>query len=111
MSVQVDAIIVATRADQVANKTPSPLAVFGRRVLHSSEYSDGFRRDVAERKLRVLAVGGGESGADIQQNSEGFRPNVTVWLRQPSCVGPRYLNVISEMQQVAANKMYDSPTN
>lgn len=111
LSMQADAIIVATGANQVANKTPSGLTEFGGRIIHSSEYGDGFKRDVAEKKLRVLVVGGGESGADVSAELGELSPNVTVWLRRPSCVGPRYLNATSEMQQVAANKTHDFPAN
>jgi dimethylaniline monooxygenase (N-oxide forming) len=111
LSMQADAIIVATGASQVVNKTPSGLAEFSGRVIHSSDYSDEFKRDVAEKKLRVLVVGGGESGADISAELGELSPNVTVWLRRPICVAPRYLNTISEMQQIAANKTHDFPAN
>ncbi|EXJ75294.1 uncharacterized protein A1O5_01990 [Cladophialophora psammophila CBS 110553] len=63
------------------------------------------------KKLKVLVVGGGESGADISAELGELSPNVTVWLRRPICVGPRYLNKRNEMQQVEANMTVDFPAN
>jgi dimethylaniline monooxygenase (N-oxide forming) len=111
LSMQADALIVATGANQVANKIPSGLAEYGGRIIHSSEYGESFKRDVAEKKLHVLVVGGGESGADISADLGELSTNVTVWLRRPSCFGPRYLNAVDEMGQIKANKMHDFPAN
>ena len=111
LRIEADAIIVATGANQVPNKIPQELAGFGGRVIHSSQYNDGFKRDVADKKLHVLVVGGGESGADVSAELGELSPNVTVWLRRSSCVGPRYLNAINEMEQVAVNKTCDFPAN
>lgn len=66
---------------------------------------------VPKKKLRVLVVGGGESAADISAELGNLSPNVTVWLRRPACVGPRYLNAKDEMQQVESNKTADFPAN
>lgn len=106
-----DAFVVATGANQVAKNVPQGLAGFSKRIIHSSEYCDNFKREVTEKKLRVLVVGGGESGADISAELGELSPNVTVWLRRSSCVGPRYLNAAGEIQQIEANKMKDFPAN
>jgi len=111
LSVQADAIIVATGANQAPNKIPSSLAGFNGQVIHSSEYNDEFKRHVAEKKLRVLVVGGGESSADISAELGELSPSITVWLRRPACIAPRYLNALNEMQQVTANKSCDFPAN
>jgi dimethylaniline monooxygenase (N-oxide forming) len=111
LRVQADALIVATGANQVANKIIPELAGFSGQVIHSSSYGEKFKQEVAEKKLRVLVVGGGESGADISTELGELSPNVTVWLRRPNCFGPRYLNSMNEMQQVAANKLCDFPAN
>ncbi|KAK9772278.1 putative FAD/NAD(P)-binding domain-containing protein [Seiridium cardinale] len=110
--IEADALIVATGANQVANKIPDGLADFRGRVMHSSQYDEAFKQEVAAKKLRVLLVGGGESGADISAELGELSPNVvTVWMRRAACVGPRYLNHIGEMQQVEANKTQDFPAN
>ncbi|CZR56845.1 uncharacterized protein PAC_06734 [Phialocephala subalpina] len=95
LSMQADALIVATGANQVANHMPSGLSRFGGQILHSSEYGDCFKREVAEKGLRVLVVGCGESGADISAELGELSPNVTVY----------------EVQQIAANKTQDFPAN
>jgi dimethylaniline monooxygenase (N-oxide forming) len=110
-SIQADAIIVATGANQMPNKTPSGLTEFTGQVIHSSEYGDEFKRHVAENDLRVLVVGAGESGADISAELGELSSNVMVWMRRPNCIGPRYLNDKNEMQQVTANKGQDFPAN
>ncbi|KAK5173418.1 uncharacterized protein LTR77_002099 [Saxophila tyrrhenica] len=101
-NMQSDALIVATGANQVAKPVPSELLGVSGRVLHSADYNEDFRRKVAEKKLRILVVGG--ELADLS-------PHVSVWLRRPACVGPRYLNNKPEMEQVAANKERDFPAN
>jgi dimethylaniline monooxygenase (N-oxide forming) len=111
LGMHADALIVATGANQVANKLPPSLAGFSGRVIHSSEYGDEFKRDVWEKKMRVLVVGGGESAADISAELGELSPNVTVWWRRANCVGPRYLNDRNEMEQIAANKSQDFPAN
>ncbi|KAJ9610685.1 hypothetical protein H2200_005462 [Cladophialophora chaetospira] len=108
---QADALIVATGSNQVPNVPPAGLAGYEGRIIHSSEYDEVFKRDVAEMKLKVLVVGGGESGADIAAELGDLSPNVTVWLRRPICVGPRYLVKDDEMEQVEANKTRDFPAN
>ncbi|OAP57196.1 hypothetical protein AYL99_07934 [Fonsecaea erecta] len=111
--VQADALIVATGSNGIPNNArPAGLSGFEGRVIHSSQYDEAFKREVAEKKLRVLVVGGGESGADISAELGERSPNnVTVWLRRPVCVGPRYLNRKDEMQQVQANMAVDFPAN
>ena len=111
LRMQAEALIVATGANQEKNEMPSELAGFGGRVLHSSEYDEEFKNEVAKNKLRVLVVGGGESGADISAELGDLSPNVTVRLRRAPCIGPRYLNSKDEMQQVASNKVHDFPAN
>lgn len=106
-----DALIVATGANQVPRELPDGLSGFQGRVLHSSEYSEALKREVKDGKLRVLVVGGGESGADVAAELGDLSPHVTVWLRRAVCVGPRYLNQVSEMAQVAKNKTSDFPAN
>ncbi|KAI1612563.1 hypothetical protein EDD36DRAFT_240149 [Exophiala viscosa] len=64
-SVKADALIVATGANQLPNPIPPGLVGFDGRVIHSSEYNDAFKKEVEEQNLKVLVVGGGESGADI----------------------------------------------
>ncbi|KAK6071312.1 hypothetical protein SCUP515_07923 [Seiridium cupressi] len=109
--IEADALVVATGANQVANKIPDGLADFIGGVMHSSQYDEGFKQEVAAKKLRVLVVGGGESGADISAELGELSPNVTVWMRRAACVGPRYLNRVGEMQQIEANKTQDFPAN
>jgi dimethylaniline monooxygenase (N-oxide forming) len=109
--VQADALIVATGANQVPKDTPSSLAAFSGRILHSSQYDESFKREVAEKKLRVLVVGGGESGSDVSAELGDLSPNVTLWLRRAVCVGPRYLTKANEMAQIEANKSQDFPAN
>ncbi|KAK9414631.1 putative FAD/NAD(P)-binding domain-containing protein [Seiridium unicorne] len=109
--IEADALVVATGANQVANKIPDGLADFSGRVMHSSQYDEAFKQEVAAKKLRVLVVGGGESGADISAELGELSPNITVWVRRAACVGPRYLNRVGEMQQIEANKTQDFPAN
>ncbi|KIY01693.1 uncharacterized protein Z520_01831 [Fonsecaea multimorphosa CBS 102226] len=108
---QADALIVATGSNGLPNARPAGLSGFEGRVIHSSEYDEAFKQEVSEKKLRVLVVGGGESGADIAAELGELSPNVTVWLRRPVCVGPRYLNKKNEMEQVQANMTVDFPAN
>ena len=108
---QFDALVVATGAHHVPNEPPAELAGFGGRILHSNEYGNEFKREVAEKKLRVLVVGGGESAADISSELGDLSPEAAVWLRRPHCFGPRYLNKVDEMKQVEANKTRDFPAN
>lgn len=111
LHMKTDALIVATGGNQIPNSIPPGLAEFDGRMIHSSEYNDTFKREVGEKQLRVLVVGGGESGADIAADLSDLSPNVTVWLRRPICVGPRYLNSDDEMKQVLANKATNFPAN
>ncbi|KIW97885.1 uncharacterized protein Z519_01469 [Cladophialophora bantiana CBS 173.52] len=111
LHLQADALVVATGSNGIPNPTPSGLSGFDGRLIHSSQYDEAFKHDVAEKKLKVLVVGGGESGADISAELGELSPNVTVWLRRPICVGPRYLNKKDEMQQVKANMTVDFPAN
>lgn len=106
-----DALVVATGANQVAKEVPEGLSGFQGRVLHSGEYNEAFKREVRDNKLRVLVVGGGESGADIAAELEDLSPHVTAWLRRGTWVGPWYLNRASEVDQIAKNKTSDVPVN
>lgn len=99
-----DALIVATGAHQVPKELPSQLSDFKGRVVHSSDYNEAFREEVREKKLRVLLIGGGESGADVSADLGDLTPNTTVWLRRPNCFGPRYLTPHAEMPQVKESK-------
>ncbi|ETS79070.1 hypothetical protein PFICI_08923 [Pestalotiopsis fici W106-1] len=109
--VEADALIVATGANQVPKDAPSGLAAFSGRIIHSSHYDETFKREVANNNLRVLVVGGGESGSDISAELGELSPNVTLWLRRAVCVGPRYLTKASEMGQIEANKSQNFPAN
>lgn len=111
LHLQADAIIVATGANQVPKETPPSLAGFTGRILHSSEYDQAFKDQVKNGKQRVLVVGGGESGADVSAELGDLSPHVTVWLRRPNCIGPRYLNTASETEQMEENKTCDFPAN
>ncbi|GLA66044.1 hypothetical protein AtubIFM55763_003210 [Aspergillus tubingensis] len=111
LHVQADALIVATGNSQVPNDVPSQLAGFEGRIVHSSAYDESFMQEVADKKLRVLIVGGGESGADISADLCEQSPNLTVWLRRPPCVGIRYLNRLDETQQMKANQTVDFPVS
>lgn len=111
LHLKADAIIVATGANQVPKDTPDCLAGFTGQILHSSKYSQAFKDQVEKNEQRVLVVGGGESGADVSAELGGLSPNVTVWLRRPNCIGPRYLNTASETEQVEENKTRDFPAN
>lgn len=111
LHLQADAIIVATGANQLPKKTPDSLAGFTGEIIHSSEYSQTFKDQVKSGKQRVLVVGGGESGADVSAELGELSPNVTVWLRRPNCIGPRYLNTASETEQMGQNKTCDFPAN
>lgn len=111
LRLEADAIIVATGANQVPKQTPDGLSEFTGRILHSSEYSQTFKHQVKNEKQRVLVVGGGESGADVSAELGDLSPHVTVWLRRPACIGPRYLNKASEVEQMQANKTCDFPAN
>lgn len=106
-----DALIVATGANQIPKQLPSGLIGFTGRAIHSNKFDESFRQEVAEKKLRVLVVGGGESGADISADLGDLTPHTTVWLRRPACVGPRYLVKDPEMPQVKANQEADFPGN
>lgn len=103
-TIESDALIVATGANQTPNDVPSGLAAFTGRILHSSQYDEDFEREVSNKNLRVLIVGGGESDSDITAELGDLSPNLSVWLRRPPCIAPRYLNDKSEMRQVEANK-------
>ncbi|GKZ54476.1 hypothetical protein AnigIFM49718_010289 [Aspergillus niger] len=111
LHVQADALIVATGSSQVPNDVPSQLAGFEGQIVHSSAYDEYFMREVADKKLRVLVVGGGESGADISADLCELSPNLTVWLRRPPCTAFRYLNRLDEMQQMRANQTVDFPVS
>jgi dimethylaniline monooxygenase (N-oxide forming) len=111
LRIECDALVVATGAHHVPNEAPAELSGFSGRVLHSNEYGESFKRDVEEKGLRVMIVGGGESAADISAELGQLSPSVTVWLRRPHCFGPRYLNDKKEMEQVEANKTRDFPAN
>ncbi|KAH8897900.1 FAD/NAD(P)-binding domain-containing protein [Thozetella sp. PMI_491] len=111
LHVQVDALVVSTGAHHVPRSPPAGLAGFTGRVIHSNEYGEEFKREVEEKKLRVLIVGGGESSADLSAEMGALSPEVAVWLRRPHCFGPRYLNKKNEMEQVVVNKTRDFPAN
>ncbi|KAI3397988.1 hypothetical protein diail_9965 [Diaporthe ilicicola] len=111
LRLQADAIIVATGANQVPKETPDGLAGFTGQTLHSAEYSETFKEKVKNEKQRVLVVGVGESGADVSAELGDLSPHVTVWLRRPNCIGPRYLNTASETEQMERNKTCDFPAN
>lgn len=99
-----DALIVATGAHQIPKPLPTPLSGFQGKVVHSSNYTESFRDEVRHSKLRVLLIGGGESGADVSADLGDLTPNTTVWLRRPNCFGPRYLTRSAEMTQVKESK-------
>lgn len=109
--IQADALIVATGAHQEPKCVPSRLEGFEGRMLHSSEYDQKFKQSVADKRMRVLVVGGGESAADVSAELGELSPNVTVWTRRPLCVGPRYLTPDDEVLQMKANKSQDFPAN
>ncbi|KAH8659898.1 hypothetical protein BX600DRAFT_482046 [Xylariales sp. PMI_506] len=111
LRLECDALVVATGAHHVPNKTPAELDGFTGTVIHSNEYGEAFKRDVAEKKLRVMIIGGGESSADISAELGELSPAVAVWLRRQHCFGPRYLNNKNEMAQVEINKTRDFPAN
>ena len=48
---------------------------------------------------------------DISAELGNLTPNVTVWLRRPVCIGPRYLNDRSEVAQIGGNQARDFPAN
>ncbi|KAF2735613.1 FAD/NAD(P)-binding domain-containing protein [Polyplosphaeria fusca] len=107
----VDALIVATGANQLPQTVPPELKPFSGLILHSSDYDTTFRANVRKNKLRVLVIGGGESGADISADLGTLTPHTTVWLRRAICIGPRYLTSLPEMSQVASNKTTSFPAN
>ncbi|RAH58554.1 FAD/NAD(P)-binding domain-containing protein [Aspergillus piperis CBS 112811] len=111
LHVQADALIVATGNSQVPNGVPSQLAGFKDRIVHSSAYDESFMQEVADKKLRGLIVGGGESGAVISADLCEQSPKLTVWLRRPPCVAMRYLNRLDETQQIKANQTIDFPVS
>jgi dimethylaniline monooxygenase (N-oxide forming) len=83
---QCDALIVATGANSVPKQRPAGLEAFQGRVFHSTDYDQKFKDEVLEKKLRVLVVGGGESGADVSAELADLSPRVSVWLRRIACV-------------------------
>ena len=107
----VDALIVATGAHQVPKALPTPLSGFQGKIVHSSDYTGAFREEVRQNKLRILLIGGGESGADISADLGDLTPHTTVWLRRPNCFGPRYLTRTAEMPQVKESKTKKYPVN
>ncbi|KIW21640.1 hypothetical protein PV08_02220 [Exophiala spinifera] len=111
VSIEVDALIVATGASQCPKPIPPELGGFNGRMIHSFQYGEEFKRSVANKLQRVLVVGGGESGADIAAELGEVSPNVSVWLRRPLCVGPRYLNNRNELEQIRRNQTTDFPAN
>lgn len=111
LHIRADALIVATGANQLPNSLPAGLSGFDGRVIHSSQYDGALQQEIAAKKLRVLIVGGGESGADIAAELGELSPHVAVWLRRPNCIGPRYLNDKPEMAQITLNKTHDVPAN
>lgn len=108
---EADALVVATGAHQVPKVLPPQLSSFKGRVLHSANYTESFRKEVEEKKLRVLLVGGGESGADISADLGELTPHTTVWLRRPNCFGPRFLVKDPEMPLVRESHERDFPVN
>lgn len=111
VSIEADALIVATGASQCPKTVPPRLAGFEGRMIHSSQYDEAFKREVSDKLQRVLVVGGGESGADIAAELSDLSPNVSVWLRRPICVGPRYLNHHDELEQIQRNETTNFPAN
>jgi cation diffusion facilitator CzcD-associated flavoprotein CzcO len=111
LTANTDALIVATGSHQVPNPPPEGLVGFDGPMIHSKQYGEGFKKEVKEKKLRVLGVGCSESGADISAELGDVSPHVTVWLRQYPCTGPRYLNRKDEMEQKEENKARDFPAN
>ena len=99
-----DALIVATGANQVPKPIPSELSDFTGRTIHSAEYNAAFQSEAKEKQLRVLIVDSGESAADVSADLSTLSIHVSVWLRRPMCIGPRYLNDKSEVEQVELDK-------
>ena len=110
-NLQADALLVATGSNQLPKPVPPGLSGFEGRKIHSTKYGDAFKREVADKKLRVLVVGGGESGADIAAELSDVSPNVSVWLRRPPSIAPRYFTPYDETEQVELNKKVDFPVN
>lgn len=110
-SLQFDALVVATGAHHEPNKDLPVLEGYRGQIIHSNQYDEAFKRHVAEKKLRVMVIGGGESAADLSSELGDLSSAATIWLRRPHCFGPRYLNNKDEMEQVRANKSVDFPTN
>ncbi|KAK9777735.1 putative FAD/NAD(P)-binding domain-containing protein [Seiridium cardinale] len=112
LQMQADALIVATGNGQVPRMDTPEVIGFQGRVIHSSQYNDDFKREVAEKKSHVLIVGAGESSADISAELSELSPHITVWVRRAPLFGPRYLNDSStEMEHVKMNKTCDYPAN
>lgn len=110
-SLHSDALIVATGANHVPKPLPTSLNGFNGRVIHSSQYDDRVKQVISEKKMKVLVIGGGESGADISAELGQLSPSATVWLRHWPCVAPRYLTNLDEMAQIKANMASDVPAN
>ncbi|KAI1174359.1 hypothetical protein F4777DRAFT_554214 [Nemania sp. FL0916] len=112
LQMKTDALVVATGANQVPNSHIPGLDGFSGKIIHSSQFDETFKSQVADQKLRVLVIGAGESGADVASELAELSPNVAVWVRRLPCVGPRYLNdTIPEMERVALNKTQEHPAN
>ncbi|KAI0862320.1 hypothetical protein F4860DRAFT_472959 [Xylaria cubensis] len=112
MRVKTDALLVATGANQLPNLNVPGLEGFSGRLIHSSQYDESFKSQVAEQNLRVLVIGAGESGADVAAELAELSSDVSVWVRRAPCVGPRYLNdTIPEVERMVLNKSNEHPAN
>ncbi|KAK5988086.1 Flavin-containing monooxygenase 5-like protein [Cladobotryum mycophilum] len=112
ISMEADSLVVSTGANHVPYDMPEGLKGYDGKVIYSNDYGAELKREVGEKKLKVLVIGAGESGADVSAELGHLSPgNVSVWLRRTPCFGPRYLNKRREMDQVQANKKKDFPVN
>ncbi|KAK4493888.1 hypothetical protein PRZ48_015073 [Zasmidium cellare] len=98
-------LIVATGANQQTNPLPRGLQGYTGKVINISDYDRSFEDEVRKKDMRVLVVGGGESGADVAADLANIAPGrVDVLLRHYIAAGGRFQNKESEAKQLVASR-------
>lgn len=98
-------LIVATGANQQTKPLPRGLEGYAGKIINISDYDRSFEDEVREKNMRVLVIGGGESGADVAADLANIAPGrVDVLLHHHIVAGGRFQNKASEADQLIASR-------